>query len=496
MTPARFTALAFLAILYVVPLSQAAWDLSKGERVQALDVIGAPSEARLRKFEDDLHDASFVYQRLTPWYQLGLIEGLHRGNEKILLGDDGWLYYTDDLAFVVHGTFLDLEDADGNTVVGGIAAFRDELATQGVELLLLPVPIKTQADPRYVSRFSRDVRAADNAEMPAFLSALEAAGVETLDLTADFEAIRTELGADAPMFMPRDTHWTPQTMERVAARVARRVEALVGERLTRRTEWRGERTRITSDGDMPSLLTGPEGVRLFPAMELDVRRVLGPDGELFEPDAGAEVLVLGDSFTGVFSIEKLGVGTGAGFAEQLAFELGRPVDSITIAGGAVLAAREALARRAAPLAGKTIVVWEIGARELMGDVSRWRPVDLSGRTSDGPDTRPAPDAGPIVVDARVTEVSRVPDGFAYALCLVVHELELLEVVSGSVPDGPLWVAFPGMVDFDLVDGNTLTVGQRLRLTLEPIELHHDLEETAWIDDVGAGFDIFWAVESR
>jgi len=30
--------------------------------------------------------------------------------------------------------------------------------------------------------------------------------------------------------------------------------------------------------------------------------------------------------------------------------------------------------------------------------------------------------------------------------------------------------------------------------LEPIEDHHDLESTSWIDDTDAGFDIFFPLE--
>ena len=48
----------FLTLICGVPLGQAGLELARGERVQALEVIGPVREARLRAFEKDLRQAS------------------------------------------------------------------------------------------------------------------------------------------------------------------------------------------------------------------------------------------------------------------------------------------------------------------------------------------------------------------------------------------------------------------------------------------------------
>ena len=46
------------------------------------------SEPRLRKFDLDLHNASFVKRELLPWYQWALAAWLGHGNKKAVIGRD------------------------------------------------------------------------------------------------------------------------------------------------------------------------------------------------------------------------------------------------------------------------------------------------------------------------------------------------------------------------------------------------------------------------
>jgi alginate O-acetyltransferase complex protein AlgJ len=90
------------------------------------------------------------------------------------------------------------------------------------------------------------------------------------------------------------------------------------------------------------------------------------------------VLVLGDSFSNIYSLASMGWGDSAGFAEQLSYTLGRPVDRIVQNSDGAYATRLALRRMLATgedrLAGTRVVIWQFAARELaMGD---WRVIEL------------------------------------------------------------------------------------------------------------------------
>jgi alginate O-acetyltransferase complex protein AlgJ len=88
----------------------------------------------------------------------------------------------------------------------------------------------------------------------------------------------------------------------------------------------------------------------------------------------AEILLLGDSFSNVYSLNEMGWGEAGGFAEQLSYELKRPVDAIIRNDSGAYATREILSQELASgndrLAGKKVVIWEFAVRELA--VGDWR----------------------------------------------------------------------------------------------------------------------------
>ena len=67
---------------------------------------------------------------------------------------------------------------------------------------------------------------------------------------------------------------------------------------------------------------------------------------------------------------------GAGLPDQLALELGFAVDLVGVRGSGATPARINLARRKDGLAGKKLVVWTFGARELSEAAQGWAKVPV------------------------------------------------------------------------------------------------------------------------
>ena len=99
-----------------------------------------------------------------------------------------------------------------------------------------------------------------------------------------------------------------------------------------------------------------------------------------EPDRASPILVLGDSHVLVFHDGGDMHVTGAGLPDQLAFELGAPVDVLAVRGSGATSARVSLARRARAtpdyLASKKVIIWCFGARELT-QADAWKLVPLT-----------------------------------------------------------------------------------------------------------------------
>ena len=118
------------------------------------------------------------------------------------------------------------------------------------------------------------------------------------------------------------------------------------------------------------LLRLPKGSEIFEREVAVTRPVVSSEGEPWSPDPKADVLLLGDSYSNVFSQAELRWGEGAGFAEQLSYFLRRPVDKLAVNAGGPSAARERLAALSAAgqdrLQEKRLVIYQFAARELAG----------------------------------------------------------------------------------------------------------------------------------
>ena len=70
------------------------------------------------------------------------------GNEKALIGLDGWLFYKPDFDYIVQGGFLDAERLHSRRGENdlhpdprpAILNFHDELRQRGIELVVVPAP--------------------------------------------------------------------------------------------------------------------------------------------------------------------------------------------------------------------------------------------------------------------------------------------------------------------------------------------------------------------
>lgn len=343
-------------------------------------------------FEDRLDERSAVAERVLPPVQRFLTESLDAGNEQVVVGRRGWLYFRPALDHVTGPPFLDparlRRRAEGGESweprpqpdpLRALADFHAQLAHRGIGLVVVVTPVKASIHPEGLAPSLGDgALPLENPSLRPFLERLEELEIPAYDPAARLAAALAERGW--PQFLRTDTHWTPQAMESAAEGLAAflRRHARLPERaplvLTRGNGW------VEGRGDVAALLKLDDPDSLFPPERVPVRPVRGSDGATWRPDPDADVLVLGDSFTNVYSQPELGWGEGAGFAEQLAFFLQRPVDRVAVNAGGPSAARERLAAALASgddrLAGKRLVVYQFTAREL--SVGDWRPVNAIG----------------------------------------------------------------------------------------------------------------------
>ncbi|MGB8353792.1 MAG: hypothetical protein WCD79_07900 [Chthoniobacteraceae bacterium] len=383
-----------------------------------------------KAYEKSQEDESFLAVAAMPPMQAFTAASLGLGNEQVYIGRDGWLYYQPEVGYLTNEGFLSqnflrARARAGNTGEGvqpdplkAIVQFRDQLAARGIHLLLLPAPVKPMIEPEHLSaRYGPKFDAVlQNPSYPTFLKALDAAGVDYLDVSSSLAAEKQRTGQ--PQFLRTDTHWTPEAMDIAATLLAEKLRVLGISPDAAASLKRGSET-IAATGDIAAMLKLPSTSTLYPPQTVTIQPVSKADGSSWTPDASAGVLVLGDSFTNIYSLEAMRWGKSAGFVEQLSFHLRAPVDAIQRNDAGAHATCDLLIRDLAQghdrLAGKKIVVWEFAMRELA--VGDWKLTSLPAVAPHAVASAPAagssffvPEDGsaPVRVTATVAAASKFP----------------------------------------------------------------------------------------
>jgi alginate O-acetyltransferase complex protein AlgJ len=389
---ARAMAALFLIAISVVPFIEwrAVWTLGRDvvaahtTRARALPEAGgiwSQVVARnravlegLNAFERGLEDGSLMGRTLRPGAQAMMSRWLAVGNERVYVGRNGWLFYRPDVEYVTGRPFLDAAQIRRRIRAApewtappapdprpAIVRFHQDLAARGIVLIVMPTPVKPVVHPEMLrASFAGEAGVVQNASYRTLVEDIRGAGVHVFDPAEALAASRQ----GGPQYLPTDTHWTPEAMESIAALVATVVADTVTLPQVPDPGYRIERSEVQNVGDTAKMLDLPDSAALVQPQAVWLRRVLEADGQLWRSSRDADVLLLGDSFANIYSLESMGWGTSAGLAEHLSLAMRRPLDRLVQNDEGAFATRAMLQREPARLQGKRVVIYQFAVREL------------------------------------------------------------------------------------------------------------------------------------
>jgi hypothetical protein len=237
---------------------------------------------------------------------------------------------------------------------------------------------------------------------------------------------------------------------------------------------------VENRGDTFGLLKLPDPGPFRPT-RVKIERVNAEDVE------DSPIVLLGDSAANIYSAERMKWGSGAGLAERLALRLGRPIHAVAINGGAATEVR-----RGFNAAGRSLVIWEVIARDFaQGD---WEPLPLDIAP-------PAPLPPRLEVRARLVAKSEPPIPDEAEIYPDTLTRSLYEVLDGGWTSKELLVADWVQLRKRAAPAARYEVGEVHHLVLEPLRearrKDKSLSMAGSVDDVKRpDLPVFWAVETK
>jgi hypothetical protein len=509
------------------------------------------------EYTDAIREDSLLSDVLLPPAQRLMVRSLGVGSEQAYVGRGGWLFYRPDVDYVTGPGFLSARHARGREIarkaweapsavdpVPAIVAFARRLHRRGIRLILFPTPVKPMIHPEMLSGRFEDCREVlQNPSYRRFVRRLDeqAGRVILFDPSEEMMSLKFSEHPPRPLYLRTDTHWLPETMELAAGRLTAAVRKVLAETPPPggpAKAYREEPVEVTHVGDVGVMLqpvaqsdfarglhaaiggaadrlglAGAAAVfatdrrRLFPAETVTIRRVLTPEGTPWQPDRSGDVLLLGDSFSNVYSHGQMGWGSSAGLAERLSFHLARPVDVLIRNDAGAHATRKLLADELRAgrdrLAGKKVVIWQFAVREL--SIGDWKsyPMEL-GRPGASP-SRPSAGVTDVlalapgeraVVTGRIAALTRPPrpGTVPYKDFIMAVHLEDVRNASGSVRGAEAVVFVWGMRDRRWTPNARLKLGRRITVSLRPwddVVGRYGTVRRGEIQDVDLDVGSFW-----
>jgi len=451
-------------------------------RFAAIRDITARMLRDINQFEDRLEDDSIIAQTEIPLIQSVLTGLLSAGNEQAYCGKDGWLFFRPGIDYITNRPFLDagvLEERSrtGNewtappqpNPLSAIMDFNSQLSERGIRLIVIPTPAKPMIYPeQFTRRYKGNDRPLQNPSFDKFRQTLEAEGVRVFDPAPILMAAKKV--STEPLYLDSDTHWTPEGINHVVRKLADVIRAEAVLTAVEPVTYGHQRLEVSNIGDIANMLNLPEDQTLYGLQTVTIDQVLSPDGGPWQPSKNAEILLLGDSFSNIYSLDGMNWGESAGLPEQLSAQLKRPLDRIVQNAGGSFSTRQQLSRELRGgndrLAGKKLVVYQFAIRELA--VGDWKLLDMTL----GERKKPVPDVsgeGELIIRGKIGAVTSVPKPgtVPYKNCLTSIHLTDMKASQGKLAEDEIIIFVWGMRNNKWTKAAHYKPGRILNIKLKP-----------------------------
>jgi|WetSurMetagenome_2_1015567.scaffolds.fasta_scaffold17538_2 hypothetical protein len=288
-----------------------------------------------------------------------------------IVGSDGWLFFRKSVDYILAPDLS--QQAENKNPLPYLSEFTKYLDGIGINFLFVAVPCKEELYYEKLGIQTTGAIVAPNGRKILF--DLQKNGIEVIDLLPRLlEAKAADTLSTETVYQKQDTHWTNRGLQVAANLIADRIKryAWYGACGNQKKSYTGFDTTFLRQGDIVERI--PEAARINYAVDtLNARQIITPEGKKYKPDPAGPILLIGDSFTGVFElVDCKSAGVGANIAEKS----GLPVDVLTGWGGGPMIMNKMIRVKKNTLGAKRLVIYMMTARDLYDYSQGWEKLNV------------------------------------------------------------------------------------------------------------------------
>jgi hypothetical protein len=336
---------AFVAVIFtglIITLWQ--WPADSPNNLNSSDFL----EKKARQTE--------VMQSLEHKTRDFMINKLNWRGSDIIAGKENVLFYKTQVDWLYSKETSKKVDKAFKAIVN----FKAFLDSRNIKLILMPTPVKAELEPSKLG-----MNELNSSLWQLLKKKLLSENVEIYD---SLNTLRKMQQQGRQVFLKTDTHWTFQAMNTCAEELSRKLHSMEIQSGNKKYEQMKE--SVHNIGDIARLAPG--------YYKTESQEILKTNHVL---DRHSEILLLGDSFSNIYSDRKLGWGYGAGLADRLAYTLNKSIDAILINNGGGDALRKEFSTQSSlvtdRLKNKKIIIWQFTKSQLLN--ATWQDYNYTSK---------------------------------------------------------------------------------------------------------------------
>jgi alginate O-acetyltransferase complex protein AlgJ len=286
-------------------------------------------------------------------------------------GSEGVLFFRKSFDYITGGDIQNQKEL--KNPFPSILALNNRLKEKGVDFIFIPIPTKEEVYPEYIFKsMPENGGRFINPYGRKFIKELCEAGIEVIDLLPEFISVKDSLKKENKfLYQKQDTHWTTDGIELTARLISDRIQQYRWYASVPKKEYKIQESNFQQIGDIVSRLDKARQSN-YKTQTLLARQIVGADGVFYEDEKYSPVLMMGDSFLGVY--QRTGC-KSAGVSAHVAYNVKFPIYVSMIYGGGADMIDRIKRMGSDGLKRTKLIIWVMTARNLYDYYNEWKIID-------------------------------------------------------------------------------------------------------------------------